>query len=55
MPIISYFFGIIVRMYHDNHPPKHIHVEYQGYVALVSIENGDILKGTSKNSNHLQR
>lgn len=45
MPIISYFFGIIIRMYHDDHPPMHIHVEYQGYVALVDIENGDIIKG----------
>jgi hypothetical protein len=30
MPIISYFFGIIIRMYHDDHNPPHIHVEYQG-------------------------
>ncbi len=33
MPIISYFFGIIVRMYHDDHNPPHIHVEYQGFEA----------------------
>ncbi len=29
MPVISYFFGIYIRMYHDDHPPMHIHVEYQ--------------------------
>jgi len=46
MPIISYFFGIIVRMYHDDHPPMYIHVEYQGYTAFVSIESGEIIKGT---------
>lgn len=45
MPVISYFFGIYIRMYHDDHPPMHIHVEYQGYVALVCIENGEVLKG----------
>lgn len=45
MPVISYFFGITIRMYHDDHPPMHIHVEYQGYVALVSIISGDIIKG----------
>lgn len=45
MPIISYFFGIAVRMYHDDHPPMHIHVEYQGYTAFMSIESGEILKG----------
>ncbi|MBN2891155.1 MAG: DUF4160 domain-containing protein [Bacteroidales bacterium] len=45
VPIISYFFGITIRMYHDDHPPMHIHVEYQGYVALVSIITGEIIKG----------
>ncbi len=44
-PIISYFFGIYIRMYHDDHPPPHIHVEYQGNVAIVCILTGDILKG----------
>lgn len=46
MPIISYFFGITIRMYHDDHPPMHVHVEYQGYIALVSIITGEIIKGT---------
>ena len=45
MPVISYFFGIIVRMYHDDHPPVHIHVEYQGFVALVEVATGDVIKG----------
>jgi len=45
MPIISHFFGIYVRMYHDEHPPPHIHVEYHGHEALVGIVGGDILQG----------
>lgn len=45
MPILSVFFGIIVRMRHDDHPPPHIHVEYQGFEALVSIETGEVLEG----------
>lgn len=49
MPIISYFFGIAIRMYHDDHPPMHIHVEYQGYVALISIEDAVIIKGNLPN------
>lgn len=49
MPIISYFFGITIRMYHDDHPPMHIHVEYQGHVALLSISTGEILKGSLPN------
>lgn len=45
MPIISTFFGIIVRMWHDDHPPPHIHVEYQGFKALVNIRTGEVSKG----------
>lgn len=45
MPVISYFFGIYVRMYHDDHGPPHIHVAYQGFEALVSIDSGEILAG----------
>jgi hypothetical protein len=45
MPIISTFFGITIRMYHDHHAPPHIHAEYQGYEAFVSIGTGDVLEG----------
>jgi len=45
MPVISYFFGIYIRMYHDDHNPPHFHAEYQGYEALVDIKNGKIIKG----------
>ncbi len=45
MPVISQFFGIYIRMYFDDHNPPHFHAEYQGHVALVAIENGDIIKG----------
>lgn len=45
MPIISYFLGIYVRMYFDDHPPPHIHVEYQGHEAFVAIESGEVLSG----------
>ena len=44
MPIISVFFGIIIRMYYDDHNPPHIHVEYQGNKALLDFR-GNILKG----------
>ena len=45
MPVLSVFFGMIVRMWHDDHPPPHIHVAYQGFEALVQIDTGQILKG----------
>jgi hypothetical protein len=44
MPVISIFFGIIIRMFYDDHNPPHIHVEYQGRKALVDFR-GNILKG----------
>ncbi|MGH8274070.1 MAG: DUF4160 domain-containing protein [Candidatus Acidiferrales bacterium] len=46
MPIISSFFGIYVRMYFDDHPPPHIHVEYQGHEALIAIADGAIAAGS---------
>ncbi len=45
MPTLSIFFGIIVRMWHDDHPPPHIHVEYQGFEALVQISTGEVSEG----------
>jgi len=45
MPVISYFFGIYIRMYHDDHNPPHFHAEYQGHEALINIRNGEIMEG----------
>jgi hypothetical protein len=45
MPILSVFFGIIIRMWHDDHPPPHIHASYQGFEALIDIRTGQILEG----------
>ena len=45
MPVISSFFGIYIRMYHDDHPPPHIRAEYHGHEAFVLITTGEILKG----------
>jgi len=49
MPILATFFGIIVRMWHDDHPPPHIYVEYQGFEALVNIHSGDVTQGKLPN------
>ncbi|MBN2766154.1 MAG: DUF4160 domain-containing protein [Paludibacteraceae bacterium] len=47
MPTISMFFGIIIRMYYapKEHNPAHIHVYYNDFVAVVSIENFEIMQG----------
>lgn len=47
MPIISQFFGIIIRMFYDEHNPPHLHSEYQGNKAVFDF-NGNIVKGNLK-------
>ena len=48
MPTISMFYGILIRMFFydtEKHHVPHIHAEYQGEMAVYSIENGDVLAG----------
>ncbi len=48
MPVISMFYGIIVRMFYfddKKHFLPHIHAEYQGTVAVIDIETTEILVG----------
>lgn len=44
MPVISTFFGIIVRMFYQDHEPPHFQVEYQGEHAKFSFA-GKLLAG----------
>lgn len=46
MPIISLFFGIVIRMYHREHNPPHFHASYQGFEALIVIADGSVLAGS---------
>lgn len=45
MPEISRFFGIIVLMYYNDHPPPHFHVRYGEQKAIVDIESLAVLVG----------
>lgn len=45
MPTISIFFGMIITMYWDDHPPPHYHVRYKDQRAVVSIETGQLTHG----------
>ena len=45
MPEISRFYGIVIRMYHDEHPPPHFHVYYQSYEATVHIDTLELGRG----------
>jgi len=44
MPEVSRFFGIIIRMFFDEHAPPHIHAEYQGHKAVFDL-SGNITRG----------
>jgi hypothetical protein len=37
MPEISRFFGIVIKMYLEDHPPPHFHAEYGEHEALLDI------------------
>lgn len=37
MPEICRFFGIVIKMFFDDHNPPHFHAEYGGDVALFDI------------------
>lgn len=44
MPEISRFFGIVIRMYFEEHNPPHVHAEYQGNKAVFDFQ-GNLTKG----------
>lgn len=46
MPIVSIFFGIVIRMFHREHAPPHFHASYQGFEALIAIDDGRVLAGS---------
>lgn len=45
MPTICTFFGIFIRMYHDDHNPPHFHVYYGEYNAIINIETLEVMEG----------
>jgi hypothetical protein len=47
MPTISFFYGIVIRMFFNDHAPPHFHVQYAEFKAEIVIEtlavrNGDL-------------
>ena len=48
MPVLSMFYGIVIRMYFFDdrrHGVPHVHAEYAGEQAVFGIEDGDVLAG----------
>jgi hypothetical protein len=45
VPTISQFFGIVIRMYFDDHAPPHFHAIYAGKEAALSVDTLAVLEG----------
>ena len=47
MPVLSRFYGIIIRMYFQQaeHNPPHIHALYGEDMAAIDIQTGKVLEG----------
>ena len=53
MPVISVFFGIIIRMFYREHGVPHFHAEHQGQQATFTF-NGEVLAGTIRSQTALR-
>ena len=51
MPVLSRFYGIIIRMYflQKEHNPPHIHAIYGDDVAAITIPDGKVIEGALPN------
>ncbi len=45
MPEVSRFYGIIIRIFYDDHSPPHFHAVYGEHEILVDISTLAILRG----------
>jgi hypothetical protein len=45
MPEISRFYGIVIKMYFDDHLPPHFHAEYGEHQSLVNVDNLAVVAG----------
>ena len=46
MPTIATFYGIIIRMFFDEHSPAHFHAQYGEFKASVGIDSLEVLDGS---------
>ena len=45
MPEVSRFFGIVIRIFFNDHDPAHFHAVYGNYEALIEIESRAVYRG----------
>jgi len=46
MPEISRFYGIVVKMFHNDHHPPHFHAEYGNDRMIVNIDTLGVIAGS---------
>ena len=44
MPIISSFYGILIKMYFGDHYPPHFHADYNEFSAQIRVDDFGIEK-----------
>lgn len=45
MPTISAFYGILIRMFFNDHPPAHFHARYGEFEATIDIDTLEVIEG----------
>lgn len=45
MPTISAFYGILIRMFYNDHDPPHFHAIYGEFQATIHVEELTLLEG----------
>jgi hypothetical protein len=45
MPTISSFYGILIKMFFDDHAPPHFHAEYAEFKGIIGIEHLKLIEG----------
>jgi hypothetical protein len=46
MPTLSTFYGILIQMYWQDHPPPHFHALYAEHEAIIDIHTLDVITGS---------
>lgn len=51
MPVISRFYGIVIKMYlrQKEHNPPHIHAIYGEYIGMFSLSDAEMFEGDIPN------
>ncbi len=45
MPTVSVFYGVIIRMFFNEHAPPHFHAQYAEFKVEIEIETLRIMRG----------